>query len=108
MSLGLATAAGASALAQASPATVSRASDGVPNFNIGSICGRVSGVVETPAGCADDEQSAREELNKVWAHYASSERARCADLSSEEGLASYVEILTCLQVSDDAKKLPSE
>jgi hypothetical protein len=108
ISLGLAATAVTSALAQALPATASRAPDGVPNFNIGSICGRVSGVVETSAGCADDEQNARDELNKAWTHYDSSERARCADLSSASGLASYVELLTCLQLADDAKKLPNE
>jgi hypothetical protein len=91
------------------PAAVSRSTPGgVPNFDIRSICGRVSDGFETSAGCTADEQSAREKLEKVWTQYASAERSRCAELSSEDGLASYVELLTCLEVSDDAKKLSNE
>ena len=91
------------------PTAVSRSTaGGVPNFDIRSICSRVSDGFETSAGCTADEQSARDKLDKVWTHYASAERERCAELSSEDGLASYVELLTCLEVSDDAKKLPDE
>jgi hypothetical protein len=91
------------------PAAVSRSAAGeVPNFDIRSICSRLSDGFETAAGCTADEQSARDKLNKVWTKYASTERSRCAELSSEEGLASYVELLTCLEVSDDAKKLSNE
>jgi hypothetical protein len=80
----------------------------VPSFDISSICSRVTKDVETPAGCMAGEQSARDQLNKVWTQYASTERSRCTELSSEDGLASYVELLTCLEVSDDAKKLSNE
>ena len=93
------------------PAAVSRSTaGGVPNFDIQSICGRnrLSDGFETSAGCIADEQSAREKLNQVWTKYASTERARCAELSSEDGIASYVELLTCLEVSDDAKKLSND
>jgi len=89
------------------PASVSRsAAAGVPIFDIQSICGssRLSDGFETAAGCTADEQNAREKLNKGWAKYASAERSRCTELSSGEGLSSYVELLTCLEVSDGAKK----
>jgi hypothetical protein len=97
------------AAGKALPAAVSqKVAGGVPNFDIRSICSKVTGGIETPSGCATDEQSAREQLNKVWTQYASTERSRCAELSSLSGLPSYVELLTCLEVADDAKNLSSE
>jgi hypothetical protein len=111
LSLCLVIAAGSQSFAagKALPVAVSqRVAGGVPNFDIRSICGKVTGGVETPSGCATDEQSAREQLNKVWAQYASTERSRCAELSSLSGLPSYVELLTCLEVADDAKGLSNE
>jgi hypothetical protein len=93
------------------PAAASRSAAGrVPTFDIQSICSRsrVSDGFETAAGCTADEQSAREQLNKGWTKYASAERLRCTELSSEDGLTSYVELLTCLEVAEDAKKLSNE
>lgn len=81
---------------------------GVPSFNITTICSRVSGITETSGGCVEDERTARDQLGKVWTKYSSADRSRCADLSSEAGLASYVELLTCLQMTDDAKGLSNE
>jgi hypothetical protein len=108
LSLALVIAAEISVASQAASAAGPQKSGGMPSFAIPSICKRVTDGVETPAGCVAGEQSAREQLNKVWSKYASAERSRCADLSSEGGLASYVELLTCLEVSDDAKKLSNE
>lgn len=80
----------------------------VPSFDIPTICGRVTESVETPQGCVASEESARDQLDKVWTKYASAERSRCTELSSEGGLASYAELLTCLEVSNDAKNLSNE
>lgn len=91
------------------PAAVSRsAAEGLPNFDIRSICSGISDGFETSAGCAADEQSAREKLSKVWTKYASTDRSECAESTSEDGLPSYVELLTCLEMSDAAKALPGD
>ena len=89
------------------PAARHGAAGGVPNFDIASICrGAVDPTVETPGGCATDEQGARDELVKNWTKYSPAERSRCT-LSMTE-LPSYAELLTCLEMEAEAKKMPSE
>jgi hypothetical protein len=109
LSLCLVAAVETSPAGRASPAAPShKAAVGVPSFDIQSICSKVSDVVETPSGCTADEQDAREQLGNVWMQYPSTERSRCMDLSSQGGLPSYVELLTCLEVARDAKNLSNE
>jgi hypothetical protein len=56
-----------------------------------------------------DEQKARDQLTKEWEGYASALRSRCTgETMSIAGIQSYVELLTCLQVTRDAGKLPKE
>ena len=81
---------------------------GVPNLDIVSTCRDVQDIAGTgsPATCAADEQSARDELTKSWAKFPPVERTRCTELSSMRGFQSYVELLTCLEMAGDAKNLP--
>jgi hypothetical protein len=109
LSLCLVAATGTFAADEAAPAAASqKAIHGVPSFDIEAICNRVSDVVETPGGCTVDEQNARDQLGNVWTQYPSIERSRCTDLSTQGGLPSYVELLTCLEVARDAKNLSNE
>jgi hypothetical protein len=61
-----------------------------------------------PGTCAADEEGARGELAKRWAQFAPAERTQCTELSSMAGFQSYVELLTCLEMGSDAKKLRNE
>jgi hypothetical protein len=81
--------------------------DGVPNFNIKSLC-KAEGLA-SPADaqpCLADEQRARETLAKAWSSYPAGDRARCVSASSSGGIASYVELLACLDIAKDVKALP--
>jgi hypothetical protein len=51
--------------------------------------------------CMRDENSARSELQKNWASYPSVVRERCTAETKEGGDASYVELLTCVQIAQD-------
>lgn len=93
--------------AKASTAT-SGAARGVPTFEVQSICGRVSGVVETRDGCKEDEQGARDQLIKDWNEYPAADRSNCTSLTSTGGLPSYVELLTCLELASYARQLPKQ
>jgi hypothetical protein len=81
--------------------------DGVPNFNVKSLC-KAEGL-QSPADagpCLQDEQRARELLVKAWTKYPAADRARCVSASSSAGIASYVELLACLDIAKDVKQLP--
>jgi hypothetical protein len=81
--------------------------DKVPDLNFGPIC-RESGP-DNLAGkddiqtCLKDEGAARDALAKQWSTFKPADRARCIRLSTTNGNASYVEVLTCLELDRDAK-----
>jgi hypothetical protein len=96
--------------------------DNVPQFNIERGC-RVdsasafdpnAGINATIKRCMNDEQQAKDELQKQWSVFAASDKALCttetAGLKSDESSTppSYVELLTCLQAQQLARKLRKE
>jgi len=96
--------------------------DNVPQFNIERGC-RVdstsafdpnAGINATIKRCVSDEQQAKDELQKQWSVFADSDGAMCttetAGLKGDESSTppSYVELLTCLQDQQLARKLRKE
>jgi hypothetical protein len=57
--------------------------------------------------CVRDEQQAQEQLQTKWSQFAPSDKAMCTSVTTEGGGVppSYVELLTCLQGQQLAKKL---
>jgi hypothetical protein len=51
--------------------------------------------------CVDDEQAAHEQIDKNWATFPVSDKARC--INPKEYLPSYVEWITCLEMTRDVK-----
>jgi hypothetical protein len=94
--------------------------DGVPNFNIQRGCKVDSasaydpnaGMDATIKRCVDDEQRAKDQLQNQWSGFAASDRAMCvSEAVGEEADVnatppSYVDLLTCLQDQQFARKLP--
>jgi hypothetical protein len=83
--------------------------DKVPELNFEPICREAAG--ENRLGkddletCRKGETDARDALAKEWSEFGSADRARCVRLSSSNRTASYVEVLTCLEMDRDAKKM---
>src|SRR4030088_1066136 len=83
--------------------------DKVPDLNFQPIC-RDSGPAKLAGKddiqtCLQDEGAARDALAQLWSQFESADRARCIRLATTKGSASYVEVLPCLVLSRDAKKL---
>jgi hypothetical protein len=55
-------------------------------------------------GCLKDEKDARAELQRKWTHFKSKDRKDCVAQGAAP-MPSYVEILTCLEISDEASAL---
>jgi hypothetical protein len=92
-----ATMAGSIVLAAASP---------VPKFNVEPGCRAAASQANTPnyiAVCRDSEQKAREQLAKQWGQWSASDKSECVPLSSLGGGPTYTELITCLEMTRDAR-----
>jgi hypothetical protein len=83
--------------------------DVVPRFDVARTCEEARAFVGNDQnlaykGCMKDENDARAELARKWAHFKPGDRKDCV----AQGVApvpSYVEVLTCLEMSEEAEAL---
>ncbi len=84
------------------------ASDSVPKFNVEATC-RASVEADKAMAlvlpqsydkCMSDEMSARQALEPIWSSYRAAIRTQCEGEATDVGEASYVDLLTCLQLTD--------
>jgi hypothetical protein len=90
--------------------------DDVPKFDISRGCKVDSNAVFDPSlgmngtikRCTDDEQKAKDQLQAEWSGYANSDRTMCIGSTTADRAAppSYVDLLTCIQDQQLARKLP--
>jgi hypothetical protein len=84
--------------------------DGVPQLNVEPSCRAAStvaiGVNRDEGTCRRDESAAHDKLQQQWAEFTPQQRSHCQRLSTLGGLPSYVELLTCLEMSKAAANLP--
>jgi hypothetical protein len=60
------------------------------------------------ANCLRDEDAARLQLIGIWSTYSASIRDRCEkEATITPGSASYVDLLTCMQMTDASKLSPT-
>ena len=78
------------------------ASDTVPNFDIPRQCRFESGLKADYDRCSDDEGTAIRELQETWTQFAVTDKRTCVDYTTIGGFASYVDLLTCLEMARDA------
>ena len=87
-----------SALAAASPAV---AASSIPRLDYAQTCAQTPAVgmdqKDTIAACMKDEAAARDALPAVWNKSGKGSRGMCLAETTQGGLPSYVELLTCLQ-----------
>jgi len=57
--------------------------------------------------CMSDENAARQQLATIWMNYSSSIRDRCTEEATIAGTGSYVDLLTCMQMTDPSTMTPT-
>jgi hypothetical protein len=57
--------------------------------------------------CVRDENAAQRQLAAIWSTYSASIRDRCTQEATLVGTGSYVDLLTCMQMTDPAKLTPT-
>jgi hypothetical protein len=83
-------------LATLSPIAVS---DTVPKFDIVRECRFEGGSTVELDRCSQDEAEALEQLKANWAQFTGVDKSTCLSVATIGGFASYVELLTCLEMA---------
>jgi hypothetical protein len=89
--------------------------DQVPVINVEKTCKETTeadkaanlALPQSFENCMHDENSAKEQLAAIWSTYPASVRARCEQEATLVGTSSYVDLLTCMQMTDPAKLTPA-
>jgi hypothetical protein len=79
-------------------------SDTVPAFAIAKECRLEGGSAADIDRCSRDESAALGQLKADWAQFAGTERSNCTNQTTIGGFASYVDLLTCLEIARDTRK----
>ena len=85
---------------------------GPPTLQVGPSC-EAAGSGSVVAGrnkdsCLADENTARDTLKQNWPKYLAADKSDCVTLENSGGPASYVELLSCLEVMRDARIIQKE
>jgi hypothetical protein len=82
--------------------------DSVPNFNVEPFC-RAVAMRAAPIGdkdiCLEKEREARDQLVQHWSRFAPADKAYCERLATIGGDPTYTELLTCLELRQEARHL---
>jgi hypothetical protein len=73
----------------------------VPKFDIARECRLEGGSTPDLNRCSRDEAAALERLKTEWAQLVGAEKKTCMGEITIGGFASYVELLTCLEMARD-------
>jgi hypothetical protein len=83
--------------------------DSAPTLDVGPSCDvAAQGAVvigRDKQACLSDEDAAHDTLKKNWNQYAAADRTQCVGLVRSGGPASYVELLSCLEIMQGSKAI---
>lgn len=87
---------------------ISRA-DSPPKLNVGPSCEAAArgaiAVGRDKGACMGDEHAAQDTLTENWSKYDAASKTQCVGNVLTGGPASYVELLSCLEIMRDAKAI---
>jgi hypothetical protein len=90
--------------------TAAHAGD-VPRLDTKRTCHPIGGDVSLRIDterCFKTEQEARDQLTRQWVDFPAADRTLCTQTATMGGTASYVELMTCLEMKRDVAKLPPD
>jgi len=90
-------------VALSNTAALAQSGDQVPTFNINRNCSSEAAagvdIQSTMADCVRDEVDAKKQLDQEWSKLGSDRKRECVGESTTGGDQSYVELITCLEMS---------
>ena len=95
---------------------LSARSDDIPTLDVNPVCRGIAMQGELEAGlqqtsfqqCVQSEQAVREEVKKEWSTFSTADKTHCVALAKTGGESSYTELITCMEMARDVRKLHSE
>ena len=90
-------------------ASVAAAAERPPDLNVGPSCDAAAaqGLNGRDRGaCMKEENDAQAALKDKWKDFSARQQVRCTGLVQMGGPPSYVELLTCLEMAEQADKIP--
>jgi hypothetical protein len=104
------------AVAMIMPAILSARSDDVPTLDVNPVCHGIALQGELEAGlqrtnfeqCVQSEQDVREQIKTEWSTFTAADKSHCVSLAKTGGESSYTELITCMEMARDVRKLHSE
>ena len=82
---------------------------GPPPLNVGPSCDAASrGAVilgRDKKACLADETTAQDTLKQNWSKYTAADKSECIGMVTTGGPASYVELLSCVEILRDARNI---
>jgi hypothetical protein len=80
----------------------------VPKLNVERMCRESAAADPTidygPKRCIDSEHEARDQLARQWKDFPAADRQECTAVATMGGSASYVELITCLEMNRDVRE----
>jgi hypothetical protein len=91
-------------------------SDDIPTLDVNPVCHGIAMQGELEEGlqqtsfqqCVQSEQATRDQLKKEWSTFSASDKSHCVALAKTGGEASYTELITCVEMARDVRKLHSD
>ena len=91
-------------------------SDDIPTLDVNPVCHGIAMQGELEAGlqqtsfqqCVQSEAATRDEIKKSWSTFTTADRTHCVALAKTGGESSYTELLTCMEMARDVRKLHAE
>jgi hypothetical protein len=95
------------------PAILSARSDDIPTLDVNPVCRGIAMQGELEAGlqqtsfqeCVKSEQAVREQIKKEWSTFTTADKTHCVALAKTGGEASYTELISCMEMARDVRKL---
>jgi hypothetical protein len=91
---------------------LTQVSDRVPKLDVEATCkasvqaDKSIALPQSYETCMADENTAEQQLASIWSSYSAPVQASCHDEAAAAGIASYVDLLICLQMNDPARATP--
>jgi hypothetical protein len=82
--------------------------DGVPNFNVEPSCqaaAQQATAKDSITVCRNSEQRAHDDIARQWPQFNAADKAQCLPAAMVGGHPTYTELLTCLEMARDIRKL---
>ncbi len=96
-------------------AALSARADDVPVLDVNPVCHGIARQAASPGEkgdidvsfkqCVESERATRDTLAGQWSTFAAADKASCINESRMAGLPSYTDLLTCLEMARDVRKL---